>query len=68
MEPPQEWSGLGLEPARLRVRTLGVQRLDDGVCIPIPALLFMRVTLSKSLNLSGAHFPINEVSFQKPQG
>lgn len=30
--------------------------------------LFMCVTLSKSFNLSGAHFLINETSFQQPQG
>lgn len=66
----EQWSllgsgvGLGLEPAHLRVRTLGVQCRDAGVCLPIPALLFMCVTLSKSFNLSGVHFLINETSFQ----
>lgn len=57
--------GLGLElAAHLRVRTLGVQRRDAGVCLPILALLFICVTLSKSLNLLRAHFLINETSFQ----
>lgn len=56
--------GLGLELAHLRVRTLRVQRRDAGVCLQILALLFICVTLSKSLNLLRAHFLINETSFQ----